>query len=182
MERNTFVQTSEIGQILTKKFTTQNEPHTFTLYFFGCFESYFGKICWKLLFLVKKVSISERSSEWHWKFVFLKNFCYLQILRNIFIWWNNYFSSNQWNRTNINKNCLPPQAEPHTAKPYFTVVLNHIWGKFVITSLFSQKSDYRRKKLRITLKVSISQKYLIRANPEEYFYVMETTPFVQTSE
>ena len=62
---------------------------------------------------------------------------------------NNSFSSNQWIRTNINKNCLPPQNELHTANLCFTVVLNHIWGKFANISLFIKKSDYLRNKLRI---------------------------------
>ena len=58
-----------------------------------------------------------------------------------------------------------------------------IFGENLLkTSLFRFKSGYLRKKLRIILKVSISQQFFIWANPEEYFYLVETTPFLQTSE
>ena len=63
---------------------------------------------------------------------------------------NNTFCSNQKNGTNINKNCFSPQNEPHTAKLCFSVVCKHFGGNLLKNSLFSQKSDYLRKKLRIT--------------------------------
>ena len=53
IERNPFVQTSEIGQILTKRLQLKMSHIQLTL-IFSCFESYLGKICWKLLFLDQK--------------------------------------------------------------------------------------------------------------------------------
>ena len=49
-------------------FSPQNEPQL--NYAFVFFVAFLGKIYWKLLFLVKKVTISERSSEKRLKFVF----------------------------------------------------------------------------------------------------------------
>ncbi len=40
---------------------------------------------------------------------------------------------------NINKNCIFPQNEPHTAKLCFAVVLKHFWANSLQTSLFSLK-------------------------------------------
>ena len=54
-------------------------------YAFLLFWSIFGKIHWKLLFLVQKVTISERSTELLRKFVFLNKFEKKQILRKIWI-------------------------------------------------------------------------------------------------
>ncbi len=51
--------------------------------------------------------------------------------------------------TNVNKKKISPQNEPHTAKLCFSVVLKHFWENSQETSLFIQKSDYLRKKLRI---------------------------------
>ena len=49
------------------------------------FWSIFGEVHWKLLFLVKKVTISERSTEILRKFVFLNKFEKEQIQRKIWI-------------------------------------------------------------------------------------------------
>ena len=57
-------QTSKLGEILTKTcFSTQSEPHTVKI----CFSvvlKLFLEIHRELLFLVKKMAISERSTEY----------------------------------------------------------------------------------------------------------------------
>ena len=73
-------------------------------YAFLWFWSIFGIIIrWKLLFLVKKVTISERITEILRKFIFLNMFEKAQILRKI------------WS----------PQNKPQTAKLFFCFVLKH---------------------------------------------------------
>ena len=64
----------------------------------------------------------------------------------------------------------------------FFSCLSHIWKIFTENISFSQKIDYLEIKHRITQKNRISQQFLLWANPEEYFYLMETTPFIQTSD
>ncbi len=64
-----------MGEILTKScFSPQSRPHRVKLCFFFFFWSIFGKIHRELVFLVKKLTISERSTEMLRKFVFLKMF------------------------------------------------------------------------------------------------------------
>ena len=60
-----------------------------------------------------------------------------------------------------------PQNEPHTAKICFSVVLKHFLVNSLKTSLFSQKGDYLRKKLRNNQKVCFTQQVWKGANPEE---------------
>ena len=63
-----------MGEILTKTgVSPQIEPHTAKLCF-SVFLSIFGEINRELLYLVKKVAISERSTEILRKFVFLNMF------------------------------------------------------------------------------------------------------------
>ena len=81
---------------------------------------------------------------------------------------NNPFWSKQQNGTNINKNCFSLQNVPQTTKLCFSFVLKHFWGNFLKTSLFSQKSDYTRKKLRNTQKDYFSQQIWKGEKPEEY--------------
>ena len=81
---------------------------------------------------------------------------------------NNPFWSKQQNGTNINKNCFSLQNVPQTTKLCFSFVLKHFRGNFLKTSLFSQKSDYTRKKLRNTQKDYFSQQIWKGEKPEEY--------------
>ena len=81
---------------------------------------------------------------------------------------NNPFGSKQQNGTNINKNCFSLQNVPQTTKLCFSFVLKHFRGNFLKTSLFSQKSDYTRKKLRNTQKDYFSQQIWKGEKPEEY--------------
>ena len=81
---------------------------------------------------------------------------------------NNPFWSKQQNGTNINKNCFSLQNVPQTTKLCFSFALKHFRGNFLKTSLFSQKSDYTRKKLRNTQKDYFSQQIWKGEKPEEY--------------
>ena len=59
------------------------------------------------------------------------------------------------------------QNEPHRTKLSFPVVLKHFQGYSLKTSLFNQKYDYLRKKLRKNLKICFSVQVWKKANPEE---------------
>ena len=69
--------------------------HTQLNYAFLLFWSILGEIHWKFLFLIKNVTISEKSSEILWTLVFLNKFEKGQILLKICICVNNFFWSNQ---------------------------------------------------------------------------------------
>ena len=71
---NLFYKTSIRVQILTKTVFLDKVSHIQLKYAFLLFGSIFGEIHRELLFLVQKVSISERSIEIHRKFVFLNMF------------------------------------------------------------------------------------------------------------
>ncbi len=60
-----------MGQILSKTFFLLKLSYILPDYTFLLFLNIFGLIHWKLLFLVKKVTISERITEILRKFVFL---------------------------------------------------------------------------------------------------------------
>ena len=81
--------------MLTKTFFLQKISHIQLNYAFPLFWSFFGLIFRKLLVIVKKVTISESSTEILRKFVFLNKFEKGQILIKISICLNNYFWSNQ---------------------------------------------------------------------------------------
>ena len=70
---NSFLSNQLKGSNINKNyFSIQRELHTPKLYF-SVFLSILGEILWQLLFLVKKVAISERSTEILRKFVFEKD-------------------------------------------------------------------------------------------------------------
>ena len=76
---------------ITKKyFSSQCEPHRAKLCFSVVFKN-FLEIHRELLFLVRKVTISEKNTEIFRKFVFYYMFEKGQILRKIWICLNNYF-------------------------------------------------------------------------------------------
>ena len=112
---------------------------------FLLFWSIFVEIQRKLLFLVKKVTFSEKRTEKLTKFVFLNMFENRQTLRKIWICLNNCFWSNLWNGGCINKKCFSPQSKPHTAKQFFLLFWSFFAGNSQRTSLFRPKSDYLRK-------------------------------------
>ncbi len=70
-----FVPNIKMGQLLIKTVFCHKMNHILLNYAFMLFLSIFREIHCKLLVLViKKVTISERSTEKHRKFVFLKKF------------------------------------------------------------------------------------------------------------
>ena len=83
---NFFDQTSKRGPILTKTVFLLKTCHIQLNHNFLLFWSIFGEIHWKLLFLFKKVTISERSSEILRKIIFLNKFEKEKIQRKIWIW------------------------------------------------------------------------------------------------
>ena len=125
-------------------------------YAFLLFWSILGEIHRELLFLVQKVTISEKSTEILRKFVSLNKFEKGQIQRNFWICLNECFEEISKMREILTKTCFSPQSEPHTAKLCFSVVLKHFRGNSQRTALFSSKSDYLRKEHRTTQKVCFS--------------------------
>ena len=80
-----FVQTSKRGQIITKTVFLLKMSHILLNYAFLLFWSIFGEIHWKLLFLFKKLTILERSSEILRKITFLNKFEKEKIKQKIWI-------------------------------------------------------------------------------------------------
>ena len=80
---NVFVQSSKMGQLLTKTVNIHKMSHIQLNCAFLLFRSVIGLIHSKHLFLVQKVSISERSTKTLRKFVFLNKFEKRQILSKI---------------------------------------------------------------------------------------------------
>ena len=74
VETTVFVQSSKMGQLLTTNVSLHKISHIQLNYAFLLFWSIFGLIHWKLLFLVQKVTISERRTEILRKFIFLNKF------------------------------------------------------------------------------------------------------------
>ena len=128
--------------------------------------SIFGEIHRELLFLVQKVTISEKSREILRKFVFLNMFEKGNILRKIWICLNNFFLNKfekrqilrkTWFCLNkffdqtckmgkiLTKTCFSPQSEPHTGKLCF----------FVVWSIFR---EIHRELLFLIQKVANSEK------------------------
>ena len=144
-----FSQTSEMEKVLTKMVFLFKISHIHLNQAFLIFWSIFAEIDWKPFFglksdyLRKKLWNTQFSAtlKWgksYWKFWFDRN---------------NFFLSNQWNGTNITKNCFPPKNEPLTVKLSFSGVMKHFRGNWLKTSLWVKKCDYLIKTLRITQRV-----------------------------
>ena len=88
---NSFVQSSKMGQLLTKNVFLHKMSHIQINFAFLFFWIILGLIHWKNLFLVQKVTISERRSKIRRKFVFLNKFEKERILRKIWICLNKFF-------------------------------------------------------------------------------------------
>ena len=116
---NLFVQSSKMGQILTKTVFLFKMIHIQLNYAFLLFWNILGKIHWKNHFLFKNDYLKKKHrktqkdyfSKQIWEgenpeenFVFGVNNCF-------------FFKALKW--TNINKNCFSRQNEPHTAKLCF---------------------------------------------------------------
>ncbi len=88
---NFFDQTRIMGEISTKTFfSPQSEPHSAEIRF-SVVSKQFWVIHRELLFLVKKVTTSERSTEILRKFIFHNMFEKGKIMRKIWIRLNNCF-------------------------------------------------------------------------------------------
>ena len=133
---------------------------------FQLFWIIFGENLLKTSLFCQKMTISESRSELLWKLIFLNNFCYGQILMNIL-----FDGKMPFVQTSEIGQILTKKNVILNAKLFFSVVLNHSWEKFDEKFSLLSKYDYLRKKLRINLKVSISQKFLLWANPENFFLV-----------
>ena len=94
----------------------------------------------KLLFLVKKVTISERRSEILRKFVFPNKFEKENIQKKIWTFYKQPFLFKAIKRDNIKKNCFSQLTKPHTAKPWFPVVLKHFRGNSLKIFHLGQKN------------------------------------------
>ena len=115
-------------------------------YAFLLFWSILGEIHRELLFLVKKLIISERSTEIHRKFVFLNMFeKRVNPEKNLDLFKQLFLIKQVKGEQILTKTCFSPQSEPHTAKLCFSVVLKHFRGNWQRTSLFSQIIDFLRK-------------------------------------
>ena len=89
--------------------------HRLLNYVFLLFWSIFREIQWKILFLVKKMAISERISDILRTFLFLNKIEKEQILRKIRICFKHPFCSSS-KIGQIKKQLFSPQNEPHRFK------------------------------------------------------------------
>ena len=156
---NSFFQTSKRGHILTQSVFVLKVSHIQLNSAFVLFWRIFGEIHWKLLFLVKKVTISERSSEILRKFVFLKKFENGQIFRKIWICLNNFFDQSSKRGQILTITVIFCKLSQIQVNYTFVLFWSSL-GKF-------QKIEYLRKKLRNTQKVCFSQQVWKVANQEE---------------
>ena len=125
-------------------------------------ESHTAKLCYPFISL----AFSETNTEIHRNFFFLP--CYKganpeENLDRL----NNSFWSNQLKGININKNCVSPQCEPHTAKLCLSVVFMYFWLNSQRIILFKHKSDYRWNEHWNTQKVCFYYHVWKGAYPEE---------------
>ena len=144
-----------MGEIITKScFSSQSEPHTAKL----CFSVVLKHFCG----YSQKSSLFSQKSDYvrkeHWN---TQKVCFIKCLKGLnpdenLDCLNNCFLSKQLKGTNINKNWVFHQIEPHTANLCFSVVSKHFWGNSQRTCLFSPKSNYLRKEHWNTPKVCFS--------------------------
>ena len=85
---------------------------------------------------------------------------------------NNLFWSSQWNGTNIEEYCFPPQNEPHTAKQNFSGIFKHFCGKYWKLHILFEKRDYHRNMLRNT-QIIFSQALKRGKSWGKYWFWME---------
>ena len=135
-------------------------------YAFLLFWSILGEIHRKNLYLVKKVTFSERRIE------NLRNLFNLIFLKRVnpeenLDLFKQLLLIKPVKGDNIKKNYFSPQSEPPRAKLCFSVVLKHFGGNSEWSSLFSQKGGYLRKEHWNTQKVCFSKHVWKGANTEE---------------
>ena len=114
-------------------------------YAFLLFWSIFWEIHRELLFLVQKLTISEKSPEILRKFVFLNKFEKVKIKRKIWICLNNFFWSNQ-KRGQI------------LTKTVFLLKTSHIQLNYAFLLFWSIFWEIHRELLFLVQKVTISEK------------------------
>ena len=136
-------------------------------YAFLLFWSILGEIHRKNLFLVKKVTFSERSIE---KLRNLFNLIFLKRVNpeeNMDLF-KQLFLIKPVKGDNIKKKVFfSPQSEPPRAKLCFSVVLKHFGRNSERSSLFSQNRGYLRKEHWNTQKFCFSKHVWKGTNPEE---------------
>ena len=140
--------------------------HILLNYSFLLFWSIFVEIHREIFFLVKKVTISETSTEILRKFVILTMFEKWQILRKIWICLNFFFYQTSKRGHILTKTVFHPKLS-HIQLNCFSVVLKHFRGNLQRTFLFCQKSDYLRNEHWNTQKVCFSYHVRKEANPDE---------------
>ena len=114
-------------------------------YAFLLFWSIFWEIHRELLFLVQKLTISEKSQEILRNFVFLNKFEKVKIKRKIWICLNNFFWSNQ-KRGQI------------LTKTVFLLKTSHIQLNYAFLLFWSIFWEIHRELLFLVQKVTISEK------------------------
>ena len=128
-------------------------------YAFLLFWSIFGEIHRELLFLIQKLTISEKSTEILRKFVFLNKFEKGKIRRKIWICLNNFFDQTIKSGQILTKTVFLLKSQPHTAKLCFSVVWS-IFGEIHRELHFLEKVTQSEQHL--SPKVSTSQKRALR--------------------
>ena len=134
--------------------------------FLCCFEAFWWKFNENLSFYSKNW-LSQKDAQKYLQSLFLSTSLKRSksrgklgfVVKKIFVQ-----SIKSW--TNINKNCFPPQNEPHTAKLFFSVVLKHFRANSLKTSLFSQKVTILGRSTEVLRKLFFLTS-LKRGNPEE---------------
>ena len=135
-------------------------------YAFLLFGSIFGEIHKELLFLIQKVTISEKRAEILRIFVFLNMFENGQMLRKIRFCLNIVFDKIIKMREILTKTCFSSQIEPYS-QTFVFCCFEVFLGKFTENFFFSQKSDYIRNEHWNTQKVCFTEHVWNEANPEE---------------
>ena len=122
------------------------------------FWSILGEIHWKILLLVKKVTISERSTEILRKFVFLNKFEKGQILRKIWIFLNNFFWSNQLRGQLLTKTVFLLKIS-HIQLNYAFLLFWSIFGEFHRNILFLVKKKFWERSSEVIRKLVFVKKF-----------------------
>ena len=150
-------------------------------YAFQLFWIIFGKNLLKTSLLSKKSDYRRKK---------LRNTLKVNISQQFLLWANSleyfYLMETIFYTINIGEiltKTFLPHKNTHIQLNYdFQLILTIFGENLLKSSPFSQNSDYLKKNHRIYMKVRLSQQFLLWENPEEYFYLFETTPFVETSE
>ena len=135
-------------------------------YAFLLFWSIFVEIHWKLLFLVQKVTLSERSLEKLGKFVLLNKLEKGQVQRKI---WNSCKPSFLYKQSNgpIVIKTVFPQKMSHKQIIYVFLLFWSIFELIRWKLLFGQKKNISERNSEIIRKFVFLKKFFKGANPVE---------------